>query len=497
MKTKLTSKYIIAYDGKDHVFMKDAELVYENDTIIFVGRGYAGEVAETLDCGNSVLSPGFIDLDALGDIDHGLIHCEAPAEIQNQLIWSKAYYEKGSREILSAEEEAFKSLYAYVQLIRHGITTAMPITSVFYKKWAETYEELEAAAHHAGKLGLRIYMGPSYQSGMRIANPDGSWELRFQEEEGKKGLQRAIDFVKKFDGAYEGLVRGMLAPERIETQSEENLISTKRAANELGCLVRLHAAQGAFEYGWIRKKFGMTPLQYLNHIGFLDQKTLIPHGLYVQSYSDIKDNPSGDDIDLLAKTGTAVIHCPLVYARSGIALEWFGKYLKKGVTLSMGTDTFPPDFLLNIKVGSFMARRVARLDKSAQAGEDSMKGNTYADFFNAATLGGAKALGRKDLGKLAVGAKADIVVFELDDLDIGPIDDPLRTLINSGSPRDIRHTIINGRFVMRDRKLPGIDEKALRNQAQNYYEKMRVGYIERSDGSLKEDKLFPSSFKWM
>ena len=499
MKTKLSAKFIIAFDGRQHVIMRDAELVYEGNTIIYVGRGYEGTCDHLLDCGNAVVSPGFIDLDALGDIDHGLIHCEAGASIQNHLLWSKSYYDKGSREILSAEDEAFKSLHAYTQLVRHGITTAMPITSVFYKKWAETYEELEAAAHNAGKLGLRIYLGPSYQSAMRVVNPDGSWEVRFQEEEGKKGLERAIRFVKQFDGAYNGRIKGMLAPERIETQTRENLIDTKRAADELGCLVRLHAAQGLFEYEWIKERFGVTPLQHLEQIGFLGPGTLIPHGLYVHGYSDIKDRTPGDDIELLARTQTSVIHCPLVYARSGIALEWFGKYLERGVNLAMGTDTFPPDILMNIKVGSFMARRAARCQNLARRGTDTpdidpLKGNTYADFFNAATLGGARALGRDDLGRLSLGAKADIIVFSLDDLDVGPIDDPLRTLVNSGSPRDIRHSVIDGETVMKDRKIKGIDEAELRGKAQAYYEKMRLGYLERSDGSVSEERLFPSSF---
>lgn len=484
MRTKLTAKYVVAFDGSRHTLLRDGQIVFEGNAILFVGRDYPGQCDEVLDCGNALVSPGFIDLDALGDIDHGLIHCEAPETIQNHLIWSRSYYDKGSREILSAEEEAFKSLYAYVQLIRHGVTTAMPITSVFYKRWAETYEEMEAAAHHAGRLGLRAYLGPSYQSGMRVANPDGSWEVLFKEEEGRRGLERAVRFVKEFDGAYDGRICGVLVPERIETQTEENLIATKAAAEALGCRIRLHAAQGSFEYSWIRRLHGLTSLQYLDKLGFLGQGTLIPHALYVPGYSDIRDDPAGDDVKLLARTGTTVIHCPLVYARSGVALESFGRYRKAGVNMAMGTDTFPPDMLANIRIGSIMARRVDR----------SLEGNTYADFFEAATLGGAQALGREDLGRIAPGARADMIVFDLNGLDIGTVDDPLRTLVNSGTSREVRHSIIDGRFVMRDRVIPGIDEADLRDRAQAYYEKMRMGYWERSDGSLTPKQLFPSSF---
>lgn len=117
-----------------------------------------------------------------------------------------------------------------------------------------------------------------------------------------------------------------------------------------------------------------------------------------------------------------------------------------------------------------------------------------AEDIEATTLGGARALGREDLGRIAVGARADMIVLDLDGLDVGTIDDPLRTIVNSGTSREVRHSIIDGRFVMRDRVIPGIDEAALRDQAQAYYEKMRMGYWERSDGSLSPAELFPGSF---
>ena len=72
---------------------------------------------------------------------------------------------------MTPEEEAFKSLFAYTQLIMNGVTTAMPITSTYYKRWADTYEEEEAGIHHAGKLGLRLYTSPSYSVDLMLSSP--------------------------------------------------------------------------------------------------------------------------------------------------------------------------------------------------------------------------------------------------------------------------------------------------------------------------------------
>lgn len=483
MKTKITAAYVIGFDGEDHIIIRDGEVVYENDTILFVGHDYSGAVDEVIDAGNAIVSPGFIDLNALGDIDHDIVHLEAAADRQKNLLWSKHYYDKGCREVMTSEDEAFKSLYAYSQLILNGITTAMPITSVFYKRWAETFEELAAAAAHAGRLGLRMYLGPSYQSGIRVVKPNGELEVVWREEEGRSGLERAVQFVKEFDGAYNGLIRGMLAPERIETQTPENLIETKRYSEELGCPIKLHAAQGSFEYKEMHRRHGKSPIRFLYDLGFLGPRTAIPHAHFIPGYSEA-DIGEGDDLALLEATGTTVIHCPLVIGRHGSAMESFARYKRRGINIALGTDTFPPDMFQNIRTASMLSRLQER----------DVADSTYADLFRAATLGGARFLGRDDLGRLAPGAKADIIAIDLDGFHMGPIDDPIRTMIMSGSGRDVKLSIIGGRIVMKDRQIPGLNLQEVKEKGQRYFEKMRLGYVERDYQQLGEEELFVPSF---
>lgn len=484
MITKVTGKYVIGYDGNDHVIFENGEVVYKDDTIIYVGHNYEGEVDEVIDGGNSIISPGFIDLDALGDIDHALIFEEISPDMRKGLYWAEEYFDNDRKEWMSPEEEAFKSLYAYSQLIMHGVTTAMPITSVNYKKCAETYEEIVAAAHHAGKLGLRVYLGPSYVSGMHVMQENGQLKVKWMEEEGKAGLDRAIKFVETFNGAYDGLINGVLVPERVELQTEEILKKSKEYAKKLGVPIRLHAAQGEFEYGQIYGKHNKSTISYLNDIGFLDANTLIPHVIYASGYSKLEDK-SDKDLETLIETGATVIHCPLVYSRSGQALESFGRYIRKGVNMSMGTDTFPPDMIKNFTVGSCLALHI----------DNGRPENHFREFFRAATLGGAKALGRDDLGKLAKGARADIIIIDLSGYHMGTIDDPIRTLCLSGSGSDVKTSIINGKVVMKDRVIPNFDYKEAQEKAQKYYEKMKKSYLGRSMSNLSVDEFFKPSFK--
>ncbi|RGZ00479.1 chlorohydrolase family protein [Clostridium sp. AM58-1XD] len=483
MITKVKGKYVIGFDGTDHVIIPDGEVVFEDDTIIYTGRHYEGRTDKTEDAGNAVIMPGFIDLNALGDIDHDILHTEAYGNVRSSLNPSEEYFDKGTHEVMTAEEEAFKSLYAYAQLILHGITTAMPITSTYYKKWADTYEEEEAGVHHAGRLGLRLYTSPSYQCGLNVVRSDGTMTVRYLEGAGEEGLERAVKFIGKYDGAYDGLIKGALLPERIETQTEENLIRTKKFAEELNCPIKLHAAQGPFEYRFIREKTGKSPIEYLDSLGFLGKNVGIPHCYIVKGTRWVEDD--GDDLEILSRTGTTAIFCPIIIGRSGHYQDSFAEYRRRKINVAVGTDTFPPDFFQNVRTASMFS----------QMAEEKVEGSSFADVYRAVTLGGSSLLGRNDLGRLCAGAKADMIAVDLDDFHMGAADDPIRTIFMCGSGRDVKLSVINGRVVMKDRKLDGIDLEELKAKGQKYYEKMRLGYLERDYRHLPEDELFRPSFR--
>ncbi len=481
MKICVKARYMLTYQDGRHEMLEDACLVYEGQEIIFIGSSYDGDYDELIDESQNLLLPGFIDLDALGDVDHSLIFEGFPRERRRDLFWSRDYFENHRKEELSAEEEALKSLYAYVHLIRNGITTAMPITSVICKKSAETYEEIEAAAHHAGKLGLRVYLGPSYLMKKPVLDDGKIVLLDISPEEREQGLQNAKRFIETFNGAYDGLIHGAVVPERIEQQTEESLKASKQLADAFDVPIRLHAAQGLFEYEHIQAAKGMSPIAYLESIGFLGEKTLIPHCLFV-SGSPYVDEKGDHDLDILLKTGTSVIHCPLVYARSGMAMQSFGRFRRKGVNLCMGTDTFPPDMIENIKIGSILAKYI----------DGDCAENSVLSYFEAATLGGARALGRDDLGRLAVGAKADMIVIDLQDFELGVLDEPITSLLFNGNGRLVKTSIINGRVVMRDRLIPEVNLDELHQKAQSIFEHMKHSYYLRSSNkTLAETDFFP------
>ena len=291
MKTKRTARFVIGFDAEDHVIYPYGEVVYDENEVLFVGHAYPGEVDKTLDEGEAIISPGFVDLNALGDIDQSLLWSEA-AEWR-AMLWSQAYVQSGPQEAMTAEEEAFKSRYALVQLLLNGITTALPVTGLEYKGWAESYAEFADVAEFAAQIGLRTYLGPSFRSGVEFIRPDGSVGSYWDEPRGLKGLEEAVRFIQDFDGYGDGLIRGLLVPSQLQTCTAELLRQTKDYSDQLLCPIRLHAAQSLREFKYSIQNHGKTPLAFLQSIDFLGPRTLIPHAIYVSGSSRVSEPGNG------------------------------------------------------------------------------------------------------------------------------------------------------------------------------------------------------------
>ncbi|HXH01979.1 MAG TPA: amidohydrolase family protein [Candidatus Competibacteraceae bacterium] len=481
--TRITGRYVIAFDGEQHEILENGEVVFENDTIVFTGFAYPHPVDRTIDAGNAIVGPGFIDLDALADLDSTVLGFDNSPGWKHGRIWASTYVERGPREVYSAAEEDFKKRYAFVQLLRNGVTTALPITSLLYREWAETYEEFAHAADIAAELGLRVYLGPAYRTGLSVVHPDGRLGIHWNEARGLRGLEDAIAFARAFDGRHGGLIRAMLAPDRIECCTVELLQRTAAASAELGCPVRLHCCQSQLEVDTVHERFGKSSLELLAELDFLSPRALLPHGVFLGGAQPTAEGIERE-LGLLAGAGATLVHCLIVFGRHGKVMNSFTKFRRRGINIGLGTDTYPPDFIQNMHVGIMLTRLV----------EDAPDACSAADYYNAATLGGAQALGRPDLGRLAPGAKADITVFDLSSYHLGQLVDPIQTMVMNGTGRDFKMVIVNGRTVMEDGQIPGIALEELHQRAQRQYDKLRASYSERTHLHPPVEQIFKPSF---
>ena len=479
---QMTARWVVGHDVGHHVLLCEGQVVFDKGRITFVGHGYDGEVARRIDCGNAIISPGFVDLDALSDLDTTVLGFDNQPAWKKGRIWPEDYLRNGPREMYSPDEIAWQKRYAFTRLIRNGITTALPISSLFYREWGETWDEFDSAATAAQDLGMRVYLGPAYRTGNTFVRADGAIGFHFEEERGLEGLEQAKRFCAAYEGRSDGLIRTMLAPDRIETCTPELLRRTAEAVVDLDVPVRLHCCQSAFEYQAVLSQYGQSPPEWLAGLGMLSDRAILPHVTYVSGANGITNQ--APDLEIIRDHGANIAHCPLVMARHGTAMQSFSKYRNMGITIGMGTDTHPPDMIMNMQIG-LMTGRLTSADAFETRAED---------MFNAATIGGADALKRPDLGRLEAGACADLIVIGLNDPAMGQVIDPIQTLLLNGSGRDVRTVVIDGRFAMTDGVILGIDDDAMRRVAQTQFDGLIAQYPDRTYLHPPVDEIFSSSY---
>ena len=197
------------------------------------------------------------------------------------------------------------------------------------------------------------------------------------------------------------------------------------------------------------RRHGTTSIRHASDIGILGPTTVIGHAILPDSHSWIRWHTK-DDIRLLGEAGCSVAHCPTPFARYGIILESFGDYVRAGVNMAMGTDTTPHNMLEEIRKAGTFARIASRHVNNVSTGM----------LLNAATVAGAKALMRDDIGRLAVGAQADIVLVDVNHPDMMPARDPLRSLVFHAADRAVKDVYVAGRKVVSDGKVTTLDHAA-------------------------------------
>lgn len=436
LRTLIRAAATVAWQGGRQVHLSPAELVVADGAVEWVGRSYPGTADALVDASRCLLAPGFVNAHC---------HVTTPAtrsfreNCGNPLFYMSGLYEMLPISWRLAPEGARVVAEAtLIELLRGGSTTALVLGSSI----PETVADL------ARRLGIRLYLSPGYK--------DGDWSVEagrrvgyaWDEAAGRRGLERNVAFVR--DCGDRGLVRGFLGPLQADTVSPQLLRQTRAWADRLGCRVQIHAAQSLQEFQEIARRHGRTPVGLLDDCGLLGADVSLAHAIFVAGHSWTA-TPAAGDLERLASTGTAVAHCPMVFARSGVALETLPRYLRAGVPIALGTDTVPQDMIQEMRLAALVGKLLERDARVA----------TAADVFDAATLGGARLLGRDDLGRLAAGARADLLAFDLDRVTLASARDPLRTLVYSASPADLAWVMVDGRRVVERGRVLGADEPAV------------------------------------
>jgi cytosine/adenosine deaminase-related metal-dependent hydrolase len=243
-------------------------------------------------------------------------------------------------------------------------------------------------------------------------------------------------------------VRCFFAPAQVDTCTGDLLREAKRLAREAGRPYQVHTAQSVVEFHEMLARHGKTPIAWLRDLGVLDPGTILGHALIIGG-SSWTNYPAGD-VRIMAETGCSVAHAVWVFARRGVAMESFARYRAAGINLSLGTDTNPQSVIEAMRWAAVVSKLVER----------STEATTAAHVFDAATLGGARALGRDDLGRIAPGARADLVLWRARSWRMTPLRDPVKNLVYNATDEDVDRVWVNGRLVVDGGRVLAADEAA-------------------------------------
>jgi cytosine/adenosine deaminase-related metal-dependent hydrolase len=458
MITVIKGGYIVAFDGKEHRIINDGTVVVEDDRIKYVGKSYKGSFDRMIDSKKSLISPGFIALHSHISGGHG--ETGKRGDGSRRELYNSDLFDRGLPRTKESSRAAAE--LNYVEILKSGCTTLVELGSPNSLGNKESVDL-------ADKMGVRSYLLRTYCSGnwytldgkrVLYENFDGE---NWNEEPGFKGLDECISFIKKYDGTIDSRIRCLFGPSTVDMCSPDLFKETRKQSDEMGVGIQTHVSQSIVEFQEIMRRYGRTPIEFLLDVGLLGPDLIAGHSILVGGHSKVGyADPWKQDIKLLAKTGTSVAHCPLVFSRYGIAMESYARYLMEGVNMGIGTDTYPMDIIREMGLTATISKII----------EGEPRVATSRDVFNSVTLSGAKALRRDDLGRIATGCKADIVIIKVNSINMSPVRDPIRNLVMSGNNGDVNTVMIDGKIVVQDRKVLGIDEEKLAENLQREQEKI-------------------------
>ena len=417
-----------------HQYLRDVDVAFTGNQISHIGKAYEGPAQVEIAGRDLMVMPGLIN-----------VHSHPTSEPLRKGITDETrspnFYHSSLYEYLTifnndAEGTPPTHKVAMAELLQSGCTTVVDFSMAF-EGWLDLLE----------LAGIRACVAPSFRDAPWYTK-DGhlleyDWSDKERGPEGFAAAKRLIDLANQHPS---GRLSGMMAPAQIDTVSEELLGQAHAYAEERNLPFQIHAAQSVNEFIEMVRRHGCSPIQWMDRIGVLSERTIIGHSIFLDHHPWMHWS-TRQDLDLLAESGTTVAHCPTVFMRRGIALNTFGGYLKAGVNIGIGTDTYPHNMLDEMRNAGTVARVVA----------GTVDDHDTSDVFNAATIGGAKALRRDDIGRLQVGAKADLVLVDLKCQAMRPLREPLRSLLYVAADRAVKDVYVDGRQVVGDGRCLTID----------------------------------------
>ena len=396
---------------------------------------------DVIDASHMVMYPGLINT------HHHLYQTFSRnlPEVQNLELfpWLKALYEIWKN--LDEESVYYSSITGLGELLKTGCTTCLDHHYVFPK--GHTFGLLEAQFQAANDLGIRFY---ATRGSMDLSAKDGGLPPDSVVQTVNEILRDCREAVEKFhDSSPYSMHQVALAPCSPFSVSKELLQESAKLARSLHVRLHTHLAETKDEENYTLKRYGMRPLEYMESLGWTGPDVWYAHGIH------FTDN----ELDVLARTGTGVTHCPISNMKLSSGIAKIPQMLRLNVPVGLGVDGSASNDGSNL----LEERRVAYLLHRLNSSDKAPSGY---DILKMATRGSARLLGREELGCIAPGMAADFFLIDLNRLELtGAAFDLKSMLCTIGFKGSVDYTVVNGKVVVKDGRLTRLSEEIIARKA--------------------------------
>jgi len=395
----------------------------ETGRILEVGDVTGGD--ETLDAEGCLVVPGLVN--AHCHVAMTLLRGYADDKPLDAWLQEDVWPIEGE---LGPEDVRAGARLGVVEMLKNGVTA-----------FADMYFHVPEVAAAVEETGVRARLG------------HGVVTVGTDEADARADFEEGLAVARELDGAADGRVRTALMPHSLTTVDPDLIEAFVPRARDAGVPVHYHANETPDEVEPIVEERGVRPLEFADDLGLLESGDFLAHAVHVDD----------GEVDLLADRDVAVAHCPASNMKLASGIAPVQALLDAGVTVAVGTDGAASNNDLDVFDETRDAAMVGKLaagDASAVAAEDAVR---------AATRGGAEALGF-DAGRVEAGALADLAVVDFEAPHLTPETDLVSHLAYAVRGSDVRHTVVGGEVLVRDREVLPLDEGAVRREAQRHAE---------------------------
>ena len=382
------------------------------------------DAGEILDANGQLLMPGLINTHAHVPmvIFRGLAEDVSLETWFNEYMWPL-------ESNLQEEDVYWGMLLGLAEMIEAGVTCV-----------ADHYFFMDRAAEAVRQAGTRAALGWAVFGSQGIA-----------------ALDRTAEFCRRWQGAADGRITTWMAPHAPYTCDDDFLRAARDRAADLGVGIHVHVAETRGQTEAHVRKRGLTPIRLLDDLGILKLPTILAHAV----------GATEDDIRLLADRPAGVAHCPKTYLKLAMGIAPVHAMRRAGVAVGLGTDGAVSNNTLDV----WESMRLMALTQKEATGEP--ENLTLGETLAIATRGSARVVGLGDrLGAVEPGQLADLILVDLDGTHHQPLHSVPASLVYAARAADVRTVIVDGRTIMRDRKLLTLDKGEIIRQVNRSLERL-------------------------